>query len=298
VIALLLALALATEASTPTGGDSLFTAARTARTKSAYPHYATYVTVVRYRAGSQPVIRSWDTVEDIRQRLVHSQSISREESAHPTYPHGINIGVGGGAAGVPAAPVFGMPKPGGLVLNPAEADDAIGQLSLAVDQDFGLAIDARAIAATTSAEDVVSSKTVLPLIGRTGALARIYDVTVLGDVDDGGVTLHHMRLRPLRDPQRNRLRELWIDAATSLPVHAIVDGVGNHAPLDSVLWRVDFRRVVDGIYIARETALQPLDVDDGQLNDVSISFEELAPTNVLAPYVQLGLTDSVGTTDP
>ncbi len=137
--------------------------------------------------------------------------------------------------------------------------------------------------------EVAETAKVLPHIGSTGTIARTYEVTDLGDVDDVGGAQHHLRLRPLRDPRRFRLRELWTDAKTALPVRAVVAGVGNTAPLDTVDWRVDFRQLQGGTYVAREVALAPLETDAGELHDVTITFDELRPTNRLTGAESIGL---------
>lgn len=283
-------------APTATTADALYAAARRARSDSAYARYAVYATVVSFRHGNQRVVSTWDTVEDVRRRLVHAHAIEREEAAHPHVPHGINIGVGGfGPSGI--QPPGAMP-PRGHAVNHEPTDDPIGQVSFAVDQDFGLALNAPPIAATTNMSEVASSITALPHIGRTGTIARTYDVTDLGDVVENGVTLHHLGLRPLRDPRRYRLRELWLDTKTSLPLRAIVAGIGNRWPLDAVSWRVDFRQVEGGTYLARETALQSVDLDGKRLDDLTITFDELRPTNRLTATESLGLSAEVGITDP
>ena len=41
-------------------------------------------------------------------------------------------------------------------------------------------------------------------------------VILLGKEKDDGVDVYHLALEPLRDPERNRLRELWVDAKTIL----------------------------------------------------------------------------------
>jgi hypothetical protein len=295
VIPLVLALLVDAAPAAASTADALFAAARRARSESAYPHYAVYATVVRFRYGNHPVISTWDTVEDLRRRLVHAHGLSREEAAHPHVPHGINFSINAGPGGLMPAgelPATGRP------LNPESQDDPIGQLSFAVDQDFGIALDAQTISATTNLSEVASSVTTLQRIGRTGTIARIYDVTDLGDVAENGVALHHLGLRPLRDPRRYRVRELWLDAKTSLPVRAIVAGIGNRAPLDGVRWRVDFAQVEGGTYLVRETALEPLNTHDGTLTGVTITFEELRPTNRLTPQESLGLSGDVGTKDP
>ncbi|MEO7039053.1 MAG: hypothetical protein ABI186_03380, partial [Candidatus Elarobacter sp.] len=229
--------ASASPAATSSSADALFAAAREARTQSTYARYTVYATVVNFRLGNSVVSSTWDTVEDMRRRLVHSHSLSREENAHPHVPHGINVGVGLGPSGV--MPAGQMPTKG-QVLNPEPADDPLGELSFAVDQDFGLALNLPSIGASADMSEVSRTVSALPHIGRTGTIAKIYDVTDLGDVDAAGVALHHLGLRPLRDPRRNRLRELWLDPKTSLPVRAVVAGVGNRAPLQDVNWQVEF----------------------------------------------------------
>ena len=276
--------------------DALYAAARRARSESAYAHYAVYATVVTFRHNGHQVVSTWDTVEDLRRRLVHSHALNREEAAHPHVPHGTSFGVGGiGPSGI--LPPGVMP-PKGRTTNPEPTSDPIGQLSFAVDQDFGLALTAPPIAATANMSEVATTVTTLPKIGRTGTVARTYDVTDLGDFMENGVTLHHLGLRPLRDPRRYRLRELWLDAKTSLPVYAVVAGIGNRWPLDAVDWRIDFKQLEGGTYIARETALTSLNTDGGRLDDVTITFAELRATNRLTPEESLSLSDSVGTTDP
>jgi len=275
--------------------DALYAAARRARSESAYAHYAVYATVLTFRHNGHQVVSTWDTVEDLRRRLVHAHALNREEASHPHVPHGTNFGIGAGPSGI--LPPGVMP-PTGRTMNPEPTNDPIGQLSFAVDQDFGLALTAPPIGATADMSEVAASVTTLPKIGRTGTIARTYDVTDLGDLAENGVALHHLGLRPLRDPHRYRLRELWLDAKTSLPVRAVVAGIGKNGPLAAVDWRVEFKQLEGGTYIARETALTPLQTDGGRLDDATITFAELRATNRLTPEESLGLSDSVGTTDP
>lgn len=297
-LALALGIVLQTVPAAPTPADALFTATRQARTQSGYAHYTVYTTVLRCQIGNRQLSSTWDTIEDMRRRLVHSHGLSREENADPHVPRGINVGISAGGSGIiqPGSTAPVIPKAGTSVLNAERPNDPIGELSFAVDQDFGLAIDPLPISTTDDMSDVASSKPVLPRIGSTGTLARNYEITDLGDVPEDGSIRHHLRLRPLRDPRRFRLRELWTDAKTSLPVRAVVDGIGNTAPLDSIAWRVDFVQLQGGTYVARETALAPLPTDDGTLYDATISFEEVRPTNQLTGaesvgYGQIGIRD-------
>jgi hypothetical protein len=273
--------------------DALFGAARDARSQSAYAHYTVYATVVRFRREGHPVVDTWDTVEDMRRRLVHAHALSREDGAHPHVPHGINLGIGAG----PSGPIMGLPPKGQIVSQEPE-DDPLGELTFAIDQDFGLALNAPPIGASPDMSEVSASVTTLPHIGRTGTIARTYAVTDLGEVDESGAALHHLGLRPLRDPRRNRLRELWTDAKTALPVRAVVAGIGNRGPLQDVDWRVEFVQLQGGTYVARETALAPVASDRGPLDGVTITFTEARPTNRLTPQESLGFSGGVGTSDP
>jgi len=279
----------------PSAADAMYAAARRARSESAYAHYAVYATVVTFRHNGHQVVSTWGTVEDMRRRMVHAHALAREEAAHPHVPHGTNVGVGVGPSGILGP---GVMPPKGRTINPEPTNDPIGQLSFAVDQDFGLALTAPPISASADMSEVAATVSTLPKIGRTGTVARTYDVADLGDVAENGVVLHHLGLRPLRDPRRFRLRELWLDAKTSLPVRAVVAGIGNHGPLDAVDWRVEFKQLEGGTYIARETALTALNTEGGRLDDVTITFAELRATNRLTPEESLGLSGSVGTTDP
>jgi hypothetical protein len=291
----------------PADPDGAFSAARDAWPVASYPRYATYSTVISYHLGAQPGIRTWRTVEDLQRRVVHADGVSDQEAANPYVPHGINIGVGGfgdtrnegGAGSLPS----GIQQPGsapptGMTLNPTKTDDPFGMLTFAVNQDYGISRRSPLITASNDASDVGAPPPALPRIGGTGAELKNYAVTSLGTTNENGVALVHLALNPIHDPKKNRLRELWLNPITELPEHAIVAGVGNHAPLDSVNWKVDYT-TVDGVpYIDRETALSPISTDNGEATDVTITFVGLKTTHFPGPSAQVGFSQDQGTTDP
>jgi hypothetical protein len=249
-------------------GNAIFDAARKAWAGGAYPRYAEYVAVVSYHKGTRFVRRSWETTEDLRQGLIYSRGFSREEAAHPYVPHGINVGIIG----------FGN-------LNPVQPDDPIGHVSFAIDQDFGLAARTRPLASVTNWSAVEAQSSALPVIGRTGTIARDYDVRLVETVVDEIGPEYHLALTPLRDPAHHRLRELWVDGKTSLPEEAVVEGIGSRPPLTKVRWRVEYRQTEGATYIARETALAPLDYGKaGTLRDVTVAYEEVKLTSRPSPY--------------
>jgi hypothetical protein len=243
--------------------DAIFVAARKAWGSGAYPRYATYAVVVTFRNGSNVVRRTWDTTEDLRGGVVYSHTFSREELANPYTPHGINVQI-------PFVPDLNRERP----------TDPIGQVEFAVDQDFGLAPGTRKFSAAKFGTAVSGDSSHLPVIGRTATVNREYEVKLLETLTDAKGREYHLSLRPLRDPEHHRLRELWVDGTTMLPEEAIVAGIGSRPPLTKLKWRVEFAHIQGGTYIARETALEPVNYgDDGMLTECTVSFEELALTS-------------------
>jgi hypothetical protein len=257
-------------AATPGPPDpyAIFDASRKAWGAGAYSRYAEYVAVVSFHNGPKYVRDTWQTVEDIRHGLVYSGAFSREEQAHPYTPHGVEVSV----------PFFG-------VINKAQPDDPIGQVAFAIDQDYGLAPSERHLVSTNSLNTLDLQSTKLPVIGHTGTVARDYAVSLIDTTSDAQGLRYHLGLTPLRDPDRHRLRELWVDGTTWLPQESIVAGIGNHPPLTKGLWRIEYQQTQGATYIARETALEDVDYGKaGKLHDVRIAFEEVDLRSFPNPY--------------
>lgn len=243
----------------PLDPDAIFDATRKAWGGGAYPRYAEYVAVVSFHNGKKLVRSSWETTEDIRQGTIYSRAFSREELAHPYTPHGINVGF------------FGLGP-----VNAVQPADPIGQVAFAIDQDYGLAPGQRRLVSVRDSAIIDAQRSALPVIGRTGTVARDYDVRLIETAVDEHGPEYHLGLVPRRDPERHRLRELWVDGATWLPEEAIVDGIGNRPPLTKVPWRVEYRQTGGATYVARENALAPVDYGKaGVLRDVTIAFDEV-----------------------
>jgi hypothetical protein len=63
-----------------------------------------------------------------------------------------------------------------------------------------------------------------------------------------------LRLRALRKPHDNRLRELWVGRGDFLPRRAVIAGDFTVAPLVDVPWTIDFAVNAGCPYIADERA--------------------------------------------
>jgi len=116
------------------------------------------------------------------------------------------------------------------------------------------------------------SETPLREIGRVETESRVYDVRLVGTEQVGQATDYHLTLTPLRDPKINRLRELWIDAATYATDKLVVAGIYNGQPYNAVRWLVtyttfDRRQYVqqikneDPLHFGLDTIIPDLEID-------------------------------------
>jgi hypothetical protein len=261
--------------------DVIFDRAAQAVLRSSYPRFASYVVAVSFKKGSTRVLDEWQTHEDLNHKVVYARTFSRVEVAHPETPHGINVGV----------PFFGN-------LNPVKARDPIGEVAFAVDQTYGLA-PAASFRVTHDAHAFSGVASSLPVIGTTGVRARAYDVTLLGLETADDHAWYHLGLRPVRDPDRNRLRELWVDTASWLPKVAIVAGIGNRPPISKSPWRVTFVEEQGGVYIQEEQALKVLDYGgQGTLTETRVAFHELELSNTFPLKYAIGFSSGDPQHDP
>jgi hypothetical protein len=244
----------------PPDADAIFASVRKAWGQGAYPRYAEYTTVVEYHKDGLHLKHSWETTEDFRHNAIYSKMFSREQLNYMGDPdYRINLGI---------------PFLSGL--NKAQPKDPIGHVAFAVDQDYGMAPAERKFSTPPSQYDFNAQASALQVIGRTGTVGHDYEVRLIETLDGPDGKEYHLGLRALRDPERFRLRELYVDADTYRPEEAVVDGISNRAPLTKVPWRIEYREVAGASYIARETAMQDLDYGKaGLLRWVTISFEEL-----------------------
>jgi len=127
--------------------------------------------------------------------------------------------------------------------------------------NFGISGRAPARAATPAPG---TSPTPLPSpgdlreIGHVEANARNYAIAYVGDDVVGGTSARHIRLTPVRDPEINRLRDVWIDAATNRTLRLDVQGILNGKPYDGIRWTVRYVTLEGRSYVQQIVADEPL----------------------------------------
>jgi hypothetical protein len=257
--------------------DQIFRAARKTWSLIAYPRYATYTIVTKFRNGSVNVTRHYDALQDMRRDIVFARTFSHEEIANPAIPHGFDVRLGS------------VNGEGGALANGAGNPDRIGPLALSVNYDFGISLLPQKTTVVSSGRDIEFPPN-LPIIGTTSTVTHDYTVRLIGMLD-GGKT-YHLGLEPTHDPGRLRLREMWVNAATFVTERILISANFNTGPYDSVPWLIEFTRIGGADYITKETAEAPLDFDEVSLPNVTIAFENLKLLPALPQYGSVGANDS------
>jgi hypothetical protein len=132
----------------------------------------------------------------------------------------------------------------------------------------------------------------LPTIATVFAVNRNYDITLIGQEPLGGFLTYHLQLKPLRNPQRYRLRELWIDAYTYHVLQLAVQGNFVNSPMKDVPWLVTFQDIGGSTFIESETTQAPLVFKhDRTFTTASIRFNDITegtPAEPILPYMGSG----------
>jgi hypothetical protein len=90
------------------------------------------------------------------------------------------------------------------------------------------------------------------------ATSRDYQIELAGTDRLDGVDAIHLTFVPLREPETNRLRDLWLDPQSYRTIQENVQGILNGKPYDGVEWTVRYA-VVDGRnYLQQLVADAPL----------------------------------------
>jgi hypothetical protein len=86
-------------------------------------------------------------------------------------------------------------------------------------------------------------------IAEVQADTREYQVDLVGNEELGSDETVHLKLTPLRDPDINRLRDVWADPDTFRTIQLNVQGLLSGEPYDKVLWTVRYVEVNGRNYV-------------------------------------------------
>ena len=245
-----------------------FARVRAAVAAARYPEQVDYAVVVSGTDGSKPRSDRYRARYFPQTGELRVQTITAEEQAHPPHPHGFNFSFSMALCGGNC--VTGQAVSNTKNLTPSkEIEDLLGVPFLTPDYSFGIARAAVKIHAEPAPQS-----TGLKTIAIVVSPQHDYAVTNAGNETIDGKQTEHLVLKPLHDPNRYRLRDLWIDPATKLPLRAVVARNFTVAPEDTTPWRIDFATVGGGLYIASETALATLHMPHGRfVSSATVTFD-------------------------
>jgi hypothetical protein len=251
---------------------AIFAHTRSAVASVAYPRAIAYAIVVSGLDGNVPRVDHYHAIVNTESGQIRLRSISDEAAAKPATPHGFNaafvLRISGGRGSKVGGPDIAMGRP-------AATEDILGVPAIAPQYDFGI------VAPYSQRHE--SNETSLPVIASVASSRRDYDVTLVGPEQINGQATIHISLRPKADAHKYRLRELWVDANTYLPVRAIVAGNFTLAPMTDVAWTIDFQQIGSSWYVAKEAPLATLYLSHHKVvRDASITFDNITATG--GPY--------------
>lgn len=244
-----------------------------------YPAYLAYDVAVQVVQGGVVRIERYQSSFDATDGSIWVDAVSDYEHAHPYVPPGgLNFFIQTHQIGKPEEPIdfigvpilaptytFGM-APFIAQAPPSQQSDAqiVGEVRAAFHDPYPV-----------GRTPPPAPPDALPQIAHLIVARRIYTISLIGEESVEGHQCYHLTLRPLHDPGRYRLRDLWIDersGATWRLQEALnfVDGPGT-----TVAWTVSFANE-DGVqYIAQESANAPVRYEHLTYANVVVSFENV-----------------------
>lgn len=242
----------------------IFARARASWESQHYPAMLEYTVAVTVTEGGQTKTERYHLGYDGYNGTVLFNPVSDYEKEHPYYPTGINVGLPFMRVGRPEPRIDFLGVPdfvpnygfglGRAPLSPPPQTPSPAEIVREVREAFHDP-DPRA---TPTPRPAPSASPALREIVEIATQTRTYDISVAGIDDIGGAPAYHLKMRPLREPKKYRLRDLWVDTASFMPrklVEALnfVDGPGTAVP-----WSVTFANVGGVLYIGDETAMAPM----------------------------------------
>jgi len=261
----------------------IYARTRTAWESQRYPDYLAYTIHVQVDESGVLKSKHYHAVYEQPNGKVHLAPVSDEERAQPPAPTGMTIHL--------------LPKRQNVTLidkrvgHPDEAVDYLGIPMLSPNYSFGLGVPQRDEA--TSDADLIAQirsqyRDPMPIVKATQTahdgqlksiaaitvIARRYTIELAGIENIEGANCYHLVLHPSREPQRFRLRDLWIDIENYQTRRLLAANNFTNSP---VPWLVTFADIDGARYIESEVAQGPVVVGGHRYEHAQISFEDVTP---------------------
>lgn len=117
---------------------------------------------------------------------------------------------------------------------------------------------------------------------------RRYTVVNVGIEDVSGIACFHLKLTPVAEPDKYRLRDIWVDTTSSATVQLNVSGNFIDGPGAEVPWTIKFAEINGTRYIAEERTTAPLRYGGARYSEVRISFNDITAVPSPRPSTMVG----------
>jgi hypothetical protein len=256
---------------------AIFAAARTHWETARYPSQVSYTVAVTVRHNGTNSEAHYHSYYDSVENRVDVNAVSDEEIAHPYTPHGIDVFFTPFGAHIPLS-------------SPERTFDYLGVPVLAPNYSFGIASSVPHAPDANNLElvaeirrefcDPAPSKNAPPdsglkTIASIEIVRRAYIIELNGLTRINGHADYDLGLRPISDPGRYRLREVWVDAQTFATDRLVSQGNFTEGGMTGIRWTVDFRDINGAMYVASETTTQSFTVARRAYDSAAIAFTDL-----------------------
>lgn len=282
----------ATTTSTTTFTDpyTIFEKARERLEASRYPDQLSYEVIETVKKNNEVSTAQYRSYYDSTTGAVRVIGVTDEELEHPYKPRGINTYLN----------LFGSGK--GIPLSSAQRTfDYLGVPLLAPNYWFGVAHyvphksdpDYEGLVQEIRREFHEPPKTILATppaqsglktIASVQAIYRDYVIQLLGVETFHGHDDYHLALHPLHEPDRYRLRQMWVSTNTFSLDQIVTQGNFVFGGAAGVSWTTDFVIVDGGTYIASEHTDEAFSDFRHNYDSATISFTDIEPATI-PPYV-------------
>lgn len=233
--------------------DEIFARTRAAFVARAYPPTISYSVRVSGLRGGTWTGRSYRGFEHWPSSELISHTMSDEEMANPATPRGINIGFLG------------------MTVDKDDNHDILGIPKLAPTYAFGL------VGALPHQDEATTDTGAPRTIIAISATARTYDVSLFHEETVGGALCWHLLLRPVGNPGKYRLRDLWVDEKTYQTVQLRTDGNFTASDTGSGLWTVSYTSIDGFWYLSSEISEGSIETEDGTYDRIAVQFADIKP---------------------
>lgn len=274
-------LAVLTAPSPAPDAYAIFDKARNVWMAQRYPNVVGYTVDVAAASDGADEHRHyheyWSAADD---RVVVKPPVSDEEIDNPYKPSpGVNFmgwNIGGPREGTGVRDFIGVPalSPNysfGLAPYTPPADLTPAQIVAEIRREYH--------DPNPQKVDTLAQQSGLKTIALVTSSAHAYKIALVGIEPDAQGQDYHLSLQPLQDPMKYRLRDLWIDVATSEVQRARIAGNFTDKATEGVSWMVRFQHVGGATYIATEEAEHSIVGYHGLMySDYKVTFSAPART--------------------